>query len=79
MQLKLMNLITNCARKLNELVVMLKRIEDYQEAVAFIERLKEAGVEPERIRIYEWIDVMADGNLEILKHRERYGIEVVKK
>ena len=57
----------------------MRHIEDYQEALAFVERLKEASIAPEKIRIYEWIDVMADGNLKILKHRERYGIEVVKK
>lgn len=54
------------------------KFEEEQEALALVERLKEAGVNPAQIRIYEWVDVMTDGNFEIKAYRSRFGIEVVK-
>lgn len=56
----------------------MKRIESEQETLAFIERLKEAGVDPAQIRVYEWVDVMTDGNFEVKAYRSRFGVEVVK-
>lgn len=54
------------------------RFTEEQEALALVERLKQAGIEPEHIRIYEWLDVLVDGNLKLLKQKSRYGVEVLK-
>ena len=53
------------------------RFDDEQEALAMVERLKECGIEPERIRIYEWVDVMTDGNFEPLAYKSRFAVTVV--
>jgi len=48
-----------------------------QEAFAMVERLKECDIAPERIRVYEWVDVMTDGNFEPLAYKSRFAVTVV--
>ena len=53
------------------------KFDNEQEALALVERLKECDIAPERIRVYEWIDVMTDGNFEPLAYKSRFAVTVV--
>lgn len=52
------------------------KFDNEQEALALVERLKECEIAPERIRIYEWVDVMSDGDLNVLSYKSRFAVMV---